>query len=539
MMPGGSSNREAREVREESEPMTNATDPTAAIGPEIYETSIAALQAGLAAGRLTTTALAEACLARIAALDRAGPALRAVIEPNPDALDLARELDAERAAGQLRGPLHGIPLLIKDNLDTDDSMLTTAGSLALLTSRPPRDATVVARLRAAGALILGKTNLSEWANFRSSHSSSGWSGRGGQTRNPYVLDRNPCGSSSGSAVAVAASLCAAALGSETDGSIVCPSAICGVVGIKPTVGLTSRAGVIPIAPSQDTVGPHARSVADAALILGAIAGPDPLDPATAAADGRAHADYTQFLDRDGLRGARLGVLRDPGTFGYNQHGDAVFEAALATLARLGAELVDPASLGAGESYREGDEFTVLLFEFKQAIADYLATRVAHPAHPGAAIPRTLADLIAFNAANAADELRFFGQETFVLAEAKGGLNSSEYQQALTRSRDGTRALIDQAMAEHKLDAIVALSMQPAWTTDLLSGNRYGGGSSSYAARAGYPLITVPAGAAFGLPVGITFMAQAYSEATLLRLAYAFEQGTRARRPPGYLPTLGL
>jgi amidase len=525
--------------REGSEPMTNPTDDTATIGPEIYEASIAALQARLAAGALTAEALARACLARIAALDAAGPALRAVIETNPDAIALARQLDAERAAGRVRGPLHGIPVLLKDNLDTADGMETTAGSLALLSSRPAQDATVAARLRAAGALILGKTNLSEWANFRSTNSTSGWSARGGQTKNPYVLDRNPCGSSSGSAVAVAASLCAAAIGTETDGSIICPSAMCGVVGIKPTVGLVSRAGVVPISPTQDSVGPHARTVADAAAILGAVAGPDPRDPATAAAAGRAHADYTQFLDRDGLRGARIGVLRDPGTIGYNQHGDAVFEAALLALARLGAELVDPVAIGHGAGYQEGDEFTVLLYEFKQAMADYLATRGPHPDHPGAPIPRGLADLIAFNAANADAELRFFGQETFALASARDSLESAEYQEALARSRDGTRELIDRAMAEHELDAIVALSMQPAWATDLLSGNRYGGGSASYAARAGYPLITVPAGAAFGLPVGITLMAQAYKEPTLIRLAYAFEQGTSARRPPAYLPTLAL
>jgi amidase len=512
---------------------------TSAIGPAIYETSIAELQAGLAEGRLTALGLAEACLARIEALDQAGPTLRAVIETNPEALALAQQLDAERAAGQLRGPLHGIPLLLKDNIDTDDLMLTTAGSLALVASRPAQDATVAAQLRAAGALIIGKTNLSEWANFRSTHSSSGWSGRGGQTKNPYVLDRNPCGSSAGSAAAVAASLCAAAIGSETDGSIVAPSSLCGVVGIKPTVGLTSRAGVIPISPTQDTVGPHARSVADAAAILGALVGPDPRDPATAASVGKYYADYTAFLAQDGLRGARIGVLRDEGTVGYNQHADAIFASALATISGLGAELVDPLHLATGEGYLQGDEFQVLLYEFKQAIAEYLATRVEHPDHPGAAIPRSLADLIAFNEAHRDSELRYFGQELFHMAEAKGGLASQEYIEAVARTREGTRALIDGALAEHRLDAIVALTMQPAWATDLLNGDRYGGGSSSFAARAGYPIVTLPAGAAFGLPVGVSFMGTAYSEPTLIRLAYAFEQATLARHPPTYLVSLGL
>lgn len=510
----------------------------AEVGAPIYEASIVELQAALAAGTLTSLSLTEACLTRIAALDQAGPQLRAVLEINPQALELARALDAERAAGVVRGPLHGLPILLKDNLDTADATLTTAGSLALVTSRPAEDATVVARLRAAGAVILGKTNLSEWANFRSTHSSSGWSARGGATRNPYGLDRNPGGSSAGSAVAVAASLCAAALGSETDGSIVCPSSLCGVVGIKPTVGLVSRAGVIPIAPSQDTVGPHGRSVADAAAVLGVIAGYDPRDPATALAATHAHADYSQFLQRDGLRGARLGVLRDEGTIGYNQHADAVFEAALQALHAAGATLVDPVMLAPRQSYVQGDEFTVLLHEFKVALAAYLATRLPHPDHPDALIPRSLSDLIAFNQAHAQDELAYFGQEIFEQAEATTGLDDPTYQEALRRSRDGARALLDHALQTEQLDAIVALTMQPAWATDLPKGNRYSGGSSSYAAQAGYPLVTVPAGQAFGLPVGITFMGGAWSEPRLLALAYAFEQATLARTPPTYRLTLG-
>lgn len=522
--------------------MTTSTDgalDTSAIGTAIYETTIADLQAGLAAGRFTARQLAEACLARIAALDHSGPTLRSVIELNPEALAIADALDAERATGSLRGLLHGIPILLKDNIDTADQMLTTAGSLALTHSYPVQDATVAARLRAAGALILGKTNLSEWANFRSTRSSSGWSARGGQTKNPHVLDRNPCGSSAGSAVAVAASLCAAAIGTETDGSIVSPSALCGVVGLKPTVGLTSRAGIIPISPTQDTAGPHTRSVADAALLLTVMSGLDPRDPATVASAEHAHTDYSRFLDRDGLRGARIGVMREPGTIGYNRHADAVFHTALTQLTTLGAELVDPLPLTASENYLQGDEFTVLLYEFKQAMADYLATRVPHPDHPAATLPRSLADLIAVNQEFAAPELCYFGQEIFELSEAKGGLESPEYLEALSRSRDGTRRLIDQAMTAHRLDAIVAVTMAPAWTTDLLNGDRLSGGSSSFAARAGYPLITLPAGHAFGLPIGITFMGGAFSEATLIRLAYAFEQGTMARRVPGYLPTLQL
>jgi amidase len=512
---------------------------TSTIGAAIYEASIAELQAAMGRGALTARQIAEACLERIAALDRAGPALRAVIELNPDALAVADALDAERAAGALRGPLHGIPLLLKDNIDTDDRTLTTAGSLALVSSRPAAEATVARRLREAGALLLGKANLSEWANFRSSRSSSGWSARGGQTRNPYVLDRNPCGSSAGSAAAVAASLCAAALGTETDGSIVCPSSLCGVVGIKPTVGLTSRAGVIPISPTQDSVGPHGRSVADAAILLGAIAGPDLRDPATSASAGRHYSDYTQFLDDDGLRGARIGVLRDQGIVGYSQHADAIFDQALRTLTERGATLVDPLYLSMSDNYLEGDELAVLLYEFKHAIAAYLGTRGPHPDHPGAEIPRTLADLIAFNEARPELELPYFGHEIFVMAEAKGDLGEQEYLEALGRSYDGTRAALDGLFAEQRLDAIVAPSMQPAWVTDLLSGDRFNGGSSSPAARAGYPLISVPGGAAFGLPIGITFMGPAYSEPTLIRLAHAFERAAQARRPPRFLPSLGL
>ncbi len=506
------------------------------VGPEIYEMSLADLQAGLAAGRLTTRRLAEACLARIAAIDHSGPLLRSVIEVNPEALALADALDAERAASGPRGPLHGIPLLLKDNIDTGDAMQTTAGSLALLGSRAAQDATVAQRLRAAGALLLGKANLSEWANFRSTRSTSGWSGRGRQTRNPYALDRNPGGSSAGSAAAVAASLCAASIGSETDGSIICPSSLCGVVGLKPTVGLISRAGIIPISATQDTAGPHGRSVADVATLLGVLVGRDPRDPATESA-GQPQRDYTQFLDANGLRGARIGVLRDKGMVGYNPHTDAAFEKALHTLSELGAELVDPVSLKRETNYLAGDEFTVLLYEFKQGLTDYLATRLPGP--DGAEPPRSLDDLIAFNEAHAAEEQPYFGQEIFLQAEAKGDLSSAEYLEALARSRDGARATIDALLAEHKLDALIAPSMPPAWLSDLVNDDSVAGGCTSPAACAGYPLISVPAGMAHGLPLGITFMGGAYSEPTLIRLAYAYEQASRLRVPPTYLATLTL
>jgi amidase len=507
------------------------------IGPELFEASVAQLQVAQASGAVTSRRLVEACLARLAAIDQAGPCLRAVLETNPEALAIAEALDRERASGASRGPLHGLPILLKDNIDTADRLNTTAGSLALLDSRPAQDATVAARLRQAGAVILGKTNLSEWANFRSTRSSSGWSGRGGQTRNPYVLDRNPSGSSAGSAVAVAASLCVAALGTETDGSIISPSAACGVVGLKPTVGLTSRAGVIPISPTQDTVGVHARCVADAAAVLGALVGVDERDRATDASAGRSHLDYTRFLDPAGLAGARLGVLRDRGMAGYNQQVDAVFGQNLAQLSEMGAELVDPVSLTHGEHTEGDDELTVLLVEFKAALAAYLRTRLPSP---GDSEPlRTLADVIAFNEAHADQELPYFGQDVFLRAEGSAGLDDPAYLEALARSRDAMRARIDDLLHERQLDALIAPAGRPACVTDLLNGNRGGGGCTSPAARAGYPLLTVPAGEAFGLPLGLAFMGGAFSEPLLIRLAYAFEQRTGARRLPRYLATLSL
>lgn len=509
------------------------------IGAAIYEASIAGLGQAMAAGELSARELVRACLERIAQLDQSGPTVRSVIEVNPEALSIADALDAERRAGRVRGPLHGMPILLKDNIDTVDQMLTTAGSLALVGSRPTQDATVAARLRAAGAILLGKTNLSEWANFRSTQSSSGWSGRGRQTKNPYALDRNPCGSSSGSAAAVAASLCAAALGTETDGSIVCPSSLCGVVGIKPTVGLTSRAGVVPIAETQDTVGPHARSVADAALVLNALVGPDSRDSATAASAGRYPADYTAALQRGGLRGARIGVIRNPGTVGYSPEADAIFEAALGTLRGLGAVLIDPLPIPDDVIGFIPEEFTVLLYEFKANLNAYLATREPNPRFPREPFLRTLEQIIGFNEAVKAVEMPYFGQELFLLAQATGGLDDPAYREALVKSRDGARAGIDTAIAENQLDAMVALTGQPAWPTDLINGDHFLGASSSGAARAGYPLLSLTAGYAFGLPVGITFMGGAYSEPTLIRLAYDFEQATNLRRAPQYLPTLPL
>ncbi len=498
----------------------------------IYETDIFSLRAAMGDGRLTARAITEAYIARIGQIDQGPGGLRAVLELNPDALIIADARDAERAAGQLRGPLHGIPILLKDNIDTADGMHTTAGSLALLGSRPVQDAEVARRLRAAGAVILGKTNMSEWANFRSSRSTSGWSARGRQTRNPYVLDRSPCGSSSGSAAAVAASLCAAALGSETDGSIVCPSSFCGVVGIKPTVGLTSRAGVIPISSTQDSVGPHGRTVADAAIVLGVIAGPDPRDPATAAVEGRFVRDYAQFLDRNGLRGARVGVLRSGKVFGYHIDTDRVAAEASAVMAAQGAVIIDPLFTPEDVPMSDPAEYEVMLFEFKAGLNAYLA-------RCGGDLPRSLAELISFNTANHEREMPYFGQEIFLMAEEKGGLDSPAYQDALRRSRDNARNAIDSLMIQHRLDAIIMPSESPAGLTDLVNGDHFLGGSSALAARAGYPLITVPAGHAYGLPVGITFMGRAFSEPALIRLAYAFEQASLSRRPPRLLPTLDL
>ena len=499
---------------------------------DLEEATLADLQQKLAAGALTARALTEACLARIDALDRRGPELRSVIEVNPEALALAEALDAERRVRGARGPLHGIPILLKDNIDTADRMTTTAGSLALAGSTPLRDAFVAERLRAAGAILLGKANLSEWANFRSTHASSGWSARGGQCRNPYALDRNPCGSSSGSAVAVAASLCPLAVGTETDGSIVCPSSTNGIVGIKPTLGLVSRAGIVPIAHSQDTAGPMARSVRDAAVLLAALAGPDPRDPASVDAGRHALADYTRLLDPEGLRGARLGVWRASAE--VDPRVKRLFEEALAEIKRRGAVLVDPVASKALQRIDEA-ELEVLLFEFKTDVEAYLRSL-----GPSATV-RSLADLIAFNEAHRDQEMPWFGQELFERAQAKGPLTSPVYRKALaTCRRLARRDGLDALLAQHHLDAVVAPTGGPAWLTDPVSGDHDTGISfSTPAAVAGYPHVTVPMGLVCGLPVGLSFVGPAWSEPLLLRLAYAFEQATRARRAPRYRPTVEL
>ncbi len=499
--------------------------------PELEEITIVQLQKLMASGKLTAHQLVKEYIARIEAIDRHGPRINSVLEINPDALAIADALDQERKTRGPRGPLHGIPILLKDNIATADKMQTTAGSLALLGSVVPRDAFVARGLRKAGAILLGKANLSEWANFRSTASSSGWSGRGGQTFNPYVLDRSPCGSSSGSAAAVAANLVTVALGTETDGSILCPSSTNAVVGIKPTVGLTSRAGVVPIAHSQDTVGPFGRTVADAAAVLGALTGVDPNDPATAASAGKFFTDYTQFLDPHGLKGARIGVARQQ-YFGYSSKSDAIANAAIARMQELGAVIIDPANIPTAQQMASSpDEFTVLLFEFKADVNKYLSELVSSRV-------RTLADLIAFNNAHAERELKFFGQEIFLLAEATDGLDDPAYLTALANDHRLSRDEgIDAVMNQYNLDALVMPSDSPAWCIDLVDGDHFLGGSSQPAALAGYPAINVPAGYSFGLPVGMTFMGRAFSEPTLIKLAYAFEQGTKVRHKPHYLLTI--
>jgi len=515
------------------EKQTAATTATrsAAGAFDLEETTLLELQQEMESGTETSRSIAEKYLARIQTVDRQGPAIRAVIELNPEALAAADALDAERRSGKTRGPLHGIPILIKDNIGTADRMTTTAGSLALAGSIPIRDAWVVCKLREAGAVLLGKTNLSEWANFRSTRSTSGWSGRGGQTRNPYALDRNPCGSSSGSSAAVAANLCAAAIGTETDGSIVCPSSANSIVGIKPTVGLVGRSGIIPIAHSQDTAGPMARTVADSAILLGAIAGRDPLDPVTRESAGKSHADYAVFLDPKGLAGARIGIPRK--LFGFHDRVDQLMNTAMEAMKAHGATLIDPVEIGSLGKL-DDPEYQVLLYEFKADLNAYLAGL-----GPGASV-RSLKELIEYNERNRGREMPYFGQEIFLEAEGKGPLTDKTYRQALAGNlRLSRKEGIDAVMLKHRLDAIVAPTGGPPWPTDPINGDHYAGGCSTLAAVAGYPHITVPAGYVFGLPVGISFFGRAYSEPTLIKLAYAFEQATNVRREPQFLPTANL
>jgi amidase len=504
--------------------------PTPEIKPfALDEITIGELQDGMQTGRFTARMLVEKYSARIEEIDKQGPAVNAVIEMNPEADAIAAALDQERKAKGPRGPLHGIPVLIKDNIATADHMMTTAGSLALVGSKPAKDSFVAQRLRAAGAVILGKTNLSEWANIRSSHSTSGWSGRGGLTRNPYALDRNPCGSSSGTGAGISANLAAVGIGTETDGSIVCPSSSNGLVGIKPTVGLISRAGIIPISHSQDSAGPMCRTVRDAAILLSALTGVDIDDPATASA-GKTQTDYAQFCDPDGLKGARIGVARK--YFGFNDAVDALMEQALEVFRKQGAMLVDPADIETLGRFDES-ELLVFMYELKADLNAYLS-RLG----PDSQV-RTLKDIIDFNERNRQKEMPYFGQDLFVKAESKGPLTEKEYLDAVAKNHQLARVEgIDALMDKHQLDAIVAPTGGPAWLTDLINGDHSAGGSSNAAAVAGYPNVNVTAGYISGLPVGVSFFGRAGSEPTLIKLAYSFEQVTKARQAPRFLRSIG-
>jgi amidase len=496
---------------------------------ELEEVTVAELQEGIRSGKYTSRSIAEKYLSRIAEIDKR--TVNSIIEINPDAEAIAEAMDKERKSGKVRSPLHGIPILIKDNIDTADRMKTSAGSLALGQSTPPKDSFVAQRLREAGAVILGKTNLSEWANIRSNHSTSGWSGRGGLTRNPYALDRNPCGSSSGTGAAISANLAAIGIGTETDGSIVCPSNANSLVGIKPTLGLVSRSGIIPIAHSQDTAGPMCRTVADAALLLGALTGQDPRDKATSASLGKGLKDYTKFLDPNGLKGVRVGVARK--FFGFSDRVDKLMNEAIEVMKRQGAILVDPADVPNSGKY-DDSELTVLLYELKADLNAYLWSlgKIADV--------KSLKEIIDFNERNRDKEMPFFGQELFLKAQEKGPLTSKEYVNAVAKNHRLSRAEgIDAVMIKHRLDAIVAPTGGTPWVTDLVNGDHFSGGYSTPSAVAGYPHITVPAGYIHGLPVGISIFGRAWSEPTLIKIAYAYEQATKNRKAPQFLPTANV
>jgi amidase len=506
-----------------------ANPPPAAF--ELDELTVGELQAGMASAKYTAHSLAEKYLERIDEIDKHGPGINSVIELNPEALSIASDLDKERKAKGPRSPLHGIPVLIKDNIDTHDRMTTTAGSLALGGSSPLQDSSLAKKLREAGAVILGKTNLSEWANLRSSHSTSGWSGRGGQTKNPYVLDRNPCGSSSGTGAAVAANLAAIGIGTETDGSVVCPSNANSLVGMKPTVGLISRAGIIPISHSQDTAGPMCRTVTDAAILLGALTGIDSRDDATKASASKSFADYTKFLDANSLKGARIGIHRK--AFGFNDAVDKLMNDCIDIIKKRGAIIVDPADIPTAGKF-DDSELEVLLYEFKADLNSYLASL-----GPGAPV-RSLKEVIDFNEQYRDREMPYFGQDLFIKAQAKGPLTDKAYRDALAKNhRLSRKEGIDLVMDKNKLEALIAPTGGPGWPTDWINGDHFTGGYSTASAVAGYPHITVPAGYVFGMPVGISFFGRAWSEPTLIKFAYAFEQATRARRAPQFLPTAKL
>ena len=498
---------------------------------ELEEITVTELQDGMESGKYTAKSITQMYLDRIEAVDMSGPELNSIIELNPDALAIAEQLDKERSEGSVRSPLHGIPILIKDNIDTGDKMQTTAGTLVLEGSIAPEDAFIIKQLRESGAVLLGKTNLSEWANFRSSRSSSGWSGRGRQTRNPYILDRNPCGSSSGSGAAVSANLCAIAIGTETNGSIVCPSSSNGVVGIKPTVGLWSRSGIIPISHTQDTAGPMGRTVADATALLGALTGIDNNDEVTTKSEGKNYQDYTQFLKIDGLKGKRIGVLRS--AMDFHEKVDEIMENAFEVMKNQGAEIIDPVEIKTSREYGSAG-YQVLLYEFKAGVNKYLQ-RLRDKAPV-----KSLKEVIEFNKANADKSMPYFQQEILEQAEEKGDLESKEYKEALEKVlRLSREEGIDATLDEYNIDAIVAPTGGPAWPIDVINGDHFGGGSSSAAARAGYPNITVPAGFINGLPVGISIFSTAYREPELIGMAYAFEQATKVRKAPEFLPTLKM